>query len=164
MILSVAIVSLLFGSLLYNQLALAGKPQPQTIKDTVEIDVFGWATRQHSQDPGYAKEWGIYVEDAYPAEMLFAFSPTNNPSNITKILVTVFATDGIDHFTVNVNGVDTDAGRVQFHDQKICTSVITLDPTVVQINKGINSIRLSGKQGWLSVYRLSVFIEYEYQA
>jgi len=134
----------------------------QTYKDAMEIDVLGWVTRQWA-DYGYQKEWGIYVRKDWDADLAFVFSPKQSLFNITNMVVVIYATDGIDDFTLSINGRETYVGNVEFPVDLPSTKLIQLDPNLIQINEGINLLRMSGSgTGYLSIYEVSLLIEYEY--
>lgn len=163
-VLTAAIVSILLGSLLYSNLALAGKPQPSLRKDAVEIDILGWITRQWGYS-GESKEWGIYVRAGWDADLAFVFNVRQILSNITNIVVVTYATGAVNDFTLSINGAETNVGDASFPVDLLSTKLVQLNPDLIQINEGINSLRLSGSgSGWLSVYKVTVFIEYQYQA
>jgi len=135
----------------------------QTYKDVVKIDVLGWVAREWAYS-GESKEWGIYVRDNYPAELAFAFSPKPNLSSITNIVVVIYATGSSYNFNLNINGNNIPLGTVLFPIDIPSAKRIQLDPNTVQINTGINLLRMSGTVDYLSVYEVTVFVEYEYQA
>lgn len=167
MILSLAAVSVLVGSLLYMNLVLAGKPEPQPsiIKDSVKIDVLGWVTRQYTGNQAYPKEYGIIVTWSYPADLAFIFQPHQSDFNVTSIYVVLYATDAADDFVLNINGAGITEIQLRLPINDVQAKRYQLDTSVVQINEGINLLSMSSSSGpTLSVYEIEVFIEYEYQA
>lgn len=163
-VVALAASSVLLSSLLYTTLVLAGKPQPLVCKDAAEIDVFGWATRQYTYDSGYPKEQGIYVHGDYPADLSFIFLPKQNLVNITEIVIVLYATGAID-LILTINGGNYNVGYISFvGPDHVSVKRIQLDPSPVQLNEGINLLSLSGSSGYLSLFKLSLLIEYEYQA
>jgi len=168
MILSVAIVSMLLGSLLYANLVLAGKPEPQPSikKDSVKISILGWVTRQWTSTQNYQREVGIMVSRDYPLDLLFMFTPEQSDFNVTDIYVVVYATGAIDQFSLDINGAGVNEPEIRLPVDTPTTMVFALNPTLVQINEGINFLSMSTPIGpnYLFIYEIEVFIEYEYQA
>jgi len=164
-ILSVAIVSVLLGSLLYTNLVSAGKPEPLIYRDSVKISILGWVTRQWTSSQNYPKEVGIIQVQDYPLNLLFIFTPEKSDFNVTDIYVLVYATGAVDQFSLNINGVGIFEPELRLTVDLPCTRKFHLDPNVVQINEGINSLSMSSVGvNYLSIYEVEVFIEYEYQA
>lgn len=165
LIISVTLVSIIFGSLLYNSIAQAGKPEPTLQKDAVEIDVLEWVTRQWESGSASGREWGIYVREGWSADFSFVFSPKQSIFNVTNAVIVVYATGNIQNFVLSINNVDFTVGDVQFPSDLPSTKLVQLDTNLLQINEGINLLTLSGSGlSFLSVYKISLFIEYEYQA
>jgi hypothetical protein len=143
----------------------AAEKQLQTCTDSVRIDVLGWATREWAY-AGESKEWGVMVSGDYPANLAFTFSPKQGSCNITEIVVLILATGAVDNFKLNINGRDLSLGNVRLTVDLTTSMRIPVDPNTVQINNGINLLGMTATNppSYLSVYEVTIFIEYEYLA
>ena len=180
-ILSVAVISILLGSLFYINITLAPKRQEPTIlKDSVEITVLDWVSRRYVAT-SEEFDYGISLYDAIPLSLVFSFSPKQVFLNITDMYVSIVASttqgQGRDHkLTVAVNGVatTTDGNPLSHYYLSVLTQHMTNPQVYATIEEGINTLTLSNPFWWnlqplwqptmIFVYKVTVFIEYEYQA
>jgi len=191
MILSVAVVSVLLGSLFYSNLTLADRarePTPvevtnlpvdeegnlkvrivddrplQTFNASVKIDVLGWVTRQWTSGTAQM-EFGVAISSDYTADLAFVFQPRKSDFNITEIYVVFFATGNVNDFSLTINGAGIFESHMPLTVDLVTARRYPLDPNVVLIEEGINLLSMSCTSGsYLSVQEVEVFIEYEYQA
>lgn len=169
-VVTVAIVSVLLGSLLYSNLALAGKPEPQPsiYKDTAEITALDWIARYYN-----GEEYGIkiHVDSAwwYPMQKFpFIFDPKPELVNVTDLWISITGTsyaaynDYEFRLYVVLNDVEVWQGMTRF-DIPVA-GITTVHIENPNLNQGVNVIQLSVDDNVLTVHRITVFVEYEYQA
>jgi hypothetical protein len=153
---ALALVSVLLGSLFYNNITQAQRLR--VYKDVVEIAVLDRSRIYENT------EYGIPV---YIVSFSFAFTPKQRFLNVTKLAlnIIVYPTEST---TVNasINGVL----MARFRTGKIgylpmYKSVWTSEPNVcVIINHGINWLTIEPLDKPLYMLKITLLIEYEYQA
>ncbi len=167
-IIVLGIVSVLLGSLLYTNLALAGditpsgKPQPAIYKDSVELTLF--------TSPEILGVWGLLATD-YPMDFPFRFSPKQTFLHATNLFVLVIATHYIGNptwisFDLTLNDESTlSTGSLHYPPYaKLKTVSTNMLSAVGTITEGINMLTLSNSTTDLAIFEVTIFIEYEYQA
>jgi hypothetical protein len=188
-IIALAIVSVILGSLFYNNITQAQRLR--IFKDSVEITVLDWTARMvplsSYYDPVHIEK-GVLFFQGNPVNFAFVFAPKQSFLNITNLWIVLIAlapdyyTDAI-RFSVTINSkVTVSTGEVQMygeswdraHPQQV--SIQIKDYGVYQaIIEGINSITFSNPEfkhsvygDWrntnLEMFKIMLFIEYEYQA
>lgn len=94
-VMSLAVVSILLGSLLYNSVIFGGKPTPQPTaqKDSVEITLLSLTSYL-----GY----GIFIDYQRPATLPFAFDTKARFLNVTGLWITVVAYSSLNDIRFNI--------------------------------------------------------------
>ena len=168
MILSVAVASVLIGSLLYANLVLAVKPEPQPSinKDSVEITLLDGNIAS-----GARMWWWRNIT------LPFVFTPKAISINITDAWITLMvqaerpAGDEM-RFNITVNGVTT-RSYVWYSSNALTHVSMRIEKALYEnITSGINLVSISNPEYWLIdsswqptnlfLYQANVFIEYEY--
>lgn len=174
-VLTVALVSVLLGSLLYSSLALAGKPQPQPsiCKDAIEITVLDWTDRYYQSGSSESSEMGLtWFRGPTVVDLPFVFIPKEILLNVTRLWITLVVNsiygDGLtnikakinNNFAVNFGSIWVDDIYLSSH-----TRYLEHDPVLNAISSGINLLQLYDLSDYdLLIYRITMFIEYKYQA
>jgi len=174
MILSLAITSIIFGSFLYNNVTFAGKPEPQPSvhKDAVEITVLDWTARYYQSGSSVSSEIGLTWWIGAMVDFPFVFTPKGSVRNVTRLWITLVVNsrsgDGFTNAKAKINNNFT----VNF-DNMLVNDVFPLsntrnlehDPVLNAIYPGINLLQLYDRSDYdLLIYRITLFIEYEYLA
>lgn len=136
----------------------------QTRKDAVEITVLDWTSRQYTPCSGYPIEWRVKLD---VVKLPFVFSPKPNFLNVTNLWITVIASTVSDVGTFSFNATINDATPViltgYFYYDRLGEASLQIEDTTT-ITEGINVITLSNPTADFLIYKVTVFIEYEYQA
>ncbi len=177
-IITLGIVSVLLGSLLYSQLVLAGeltpsgKPSPVTYARSVRIEVLHWTD-------------DIYLFADFTCSLPFSFNPEQPFQEVTDLWIAIIVessmTTNWNHmFNITLNEeIELSSGLhlLPLHSFPLTVSLHVTDPTVLQtLHQGINTIEISDpyRQSLsnpsvmepyaMFIREIAVFIEYEYQA
>ncbi len=157
-----AIVAVLLGGLLYNSVAQAQIGRPRTYKDSVEITALDQS--------------GVHVF-TMDIVLPFAFQPKETLLNITDVWATVTvgvysAHDYKLDIVLNSKVTTTSEPRWCYTHSLAMFSMHIEDQSVNNtIREGINKLKVTNPQyydsgwklGWMKIFKVSVFIEYEYQ-
>lgn len=156
-VLTLAIISALLGSLLYGNLALAGKPQPSVYKDSVKIEL---------KSSRISTETSPHINATLP----FTFNPKGQSFNVTRMWISFIVAGNFWHsIDFTLNGATTITLNYFVVHPDAITSFET-DPSFYgTIVEGINVFtvseiyRDSATPTSELIYYLALFIEYEYQ-
>ncbi len=171
-----AIVAVLLGSLLYNNIAQAQRgKEPNIYKDSVEIDVLDWSARLY----GYSYPIELGVQFDRSLEFPFVFSPIGLASqgdlNITSLWVNIIASTfagqgGTISFKIGINDNATlsiNGWAVHFDLARTVSAHLENHPSLRAIEQGINVLQLydlnPSPLPVVTLHEIRVFIEYEYQ-
>lgn len=192
-VMSLAVVSALLGGLLYTALGStsAGKPEPQPsiCKDSVEIELLDWSMRDKYYPLGddHLEQGIVCVGPPYtiPLVLPFAFNPREKFVNVTDFWFSFVMADesgytgyiGKVFFNITINEDNTVSSESSINAGHIHTISVHLNnPDILNtISPNINTLSLTHdhveiynipQQNWrkMWVYRVTVLIEYEYQA
>jgi len=164
-----ALFSIILGSLF-----LTSMTQAQTVyKDAVEITLLDWAVRMMSPDANIPAEWGIHFPQGSVLDFPFRFSPERTFLNITDMWTTIFAISHTVHqattasFSITINdNVTITTPSQQFHQS--CPTEVSVHIQDLNLyettNQGLNILQLSNPSQDISINRITLFIEYEYQS
>ena len=173
-ILSVVIVAVLLGSLFHaniaQALALTGKPQPSSYKDSIEITLLDMS--------GDNVAFGVRIYSAHPAILPFPFNPKDDFLSITGIWITTIAysSDYVRH-NITVKNITLKSTAIEYHGSYPIIASTYIDASELlpeTITSGTNVLTISNPEVWdngtgewtpywLLLFKVTVFIEYEYQ-
>jgi len=171
-ILSIAIASVLLGSLFYINITQAQGGKARTYKDHMEIVVLEWTSREFGVNSDQ-RDYGVALITDSPITLPFFFSPKEAFMNITNLWITFTAQNMYPaHLTIPVNITINDVATIStdefYPSMNIGLKVVSLHITNLNvyetITSGLNNLVLTSSENLLTVFRVSVFIEYEYQA
>ena len=177
MILSVAVVSVLLGSLFYNNITQAQSGKFKTYKDYAEIVVLEWSAI-FGVTPIFSvnadqRDCGVSPTPDSPITLVYLFSPKETFQNVTDLWIVFTAQNmhpGAQYIPLDIT--INDGATVytnEFYENvnfglKV-VSVHVTDASIYQtITSGVNKLVLTTSAIILTVFRVTVFIEYTYQA
>jgi hypothetical protein len=161
-ILALVIVSVLLGSLLYNNIAQAGTSKYRIYKDSVKISLLS------------PREKGILLAGGWPEEFPFTFEPKGTLLNVTNMWITYVysshekATEWL-QFNITLNHKHVASVTYGVVYRPVQHGIQITDPNIYSaLVEGINLIII--KDTGLTIdkafylYELTIFIEYKYKA
>ena len=159
-VLSLAILSVLLGSLLYTTLGLAGKPEPQPsiCKDSVRISLLSVGAS------GWESQGALIITGVH--EFPFVFNPKEPFQNLTDLWFSFFYLTSRPTVTIDIslnNVYITSKSLLETTDPRPVSFQVTDTSLYYALTSGINVLTLTSMDA-IYLQELTVFIEYEYQA
>jgi hypothetical protein len=182
--LALAIISVLAGSLFYNNITQAQSGRFRMYKDSIEITVLDWAeVTIQSLSSGSRMDYGIMFLKDFPIKLAFGYSAKEQFQNVTNLWITIL-TPTYEHattlwkFNITFNDkVTVSSGEFKLYPSSYHIKAVTLhieSPDVYQIvPPQINTLTLSSlmkksydiwEDAYLEIFKITLYIEYEYQA
>lgn len=172
-IVSVVLVSL-FNLALAGDITPSGKPQPTANKDYVEITPLDWTSVRTRN--GF--EQGALLYEGRNVELIFVFSPKQDFLNATGMWMTFIARSDYPAypkiFDITLNDGMTITTPEKFYaDSQVSAVSLEIDSSIFnEMNEGTNKITLENARyvydvgvevAQMEIFKLTLFIEYEYQ-
>jgi hypothetical protein len=150
----------------------------QVYKEAVEMSVLDWTSNYwytlYSMSSGEGREVGaLLITVDFPLDVFFTFSPESKSPNITKFGITITAGyvgygDASARFNLTINdkiSYLTNYHLYYYYPRGLTVmSTLTQEPSILQaISIGINNLKMRPSVD-MWIFRVNVFIEYEYLA
>jgi len=148
------LVSVILGSLFYASITQA----QTTYTDSVEITILDWTGRNSGTTdcrPCRIKTNNWY---AFP----FAFNPKAQLANIVDLWITITGVSTSPDIAIKLNDNRTDYGDIDFDGDYPTRHALQL-PQKNSLRQGINILNLTATDIEAWIFRMTLFIEYEYQ-